>query len=334
MIILSNKLLSFHHNARPIDQGAIVFSKGTIITVGSADKILMRYHGHHVTRLGDAVLMPGLINVHTHLELPPLLNEIRAKTFSDWVLNLIQAKRNLDNATYANASIENILSLIRSGTTCVGEICTHDVSPEVLKHSGLRAVVFRELITMDPLYLMKHLSLLLHRSSPLITCGLSPHTPYTVSQTAFHAIKKLSLKKSFRLAMHVAESKDEAKLFQGKKSGLRRLYQLAGWDLADAPSASSSFEYLQRIGFLSRNLLAVHAVQIKDSDITIMKRSKVSVAHCPRSNKETGVGRMPLNKLLNAGIHVGLGTDSLASSTSVNLWDEMRYAFKIHRREE
>jgi cytosine/adenosine deaminase-related metal-dependent hydrolase len=133
--------------------------------------------------------------------------------------------------------------------------------------------------------------------------------------------------------MHVAESKDEIRLLQGKKSGFDRLYQAALWDKSWAPSADSPFEYLHSIGLLNPNLLAVHAVQATDKDIGLIHRFRAPIAHCPRSNKELGVGRMPLMKLLDAGITVGLGTDSLASSPSLSMWDEMRYAFQIHLRD-
>ncbi len=133
--------------------------------------------------------------------------------------------------------------------------------------------------------------------------------------------------------MHVAESKDELRLLQRKRSGLEKLYRYAGCDTAWAPSANSSFEYLHKIGVLGPNLIAVHAVHVSDMDISIIKRSKTPIAHCPRSNRELGVGRMPLKKFLDAGVNVGLGTDSLASSTSLNLWDEMRYALSSHRKD-
>jgi len=132
--------------------------------------------------------------------------------------------------------------------------------------------------------------------------------------------------------MHIAESKEEMRLLQRKKSGLEELYHLAGWDLDLAPHDDSSIEYLKRIGFLSPYLLAVHAVHVTGKDIKIIRKSNVSIAHCPRSNKETGVGKMPLKKFLDAGLTVGLGTDSLASSPTLSLWDEMRYAYQIHRR--
>jgi 5-methylthioadenosine/S-adenosylhomocysteine deaminase len=79
-------------------------------------------------------------------------------------------------------------------------------------------------------------------------------------------------------------------------------------------------------------LIAVHGVQTTDEDIDIIMKSGVSIAHCPRSNRELKVGKMPLRKFLDAGIPVGLGTDSLASSPSLNLWDEMRFAYQVHRR--
>ncbi len=133
--------------------------------------------------------------------------------------------------------------------------------------------------------------------------------------------------------MHVAESKDEIRLLQGRTSGFEKLYERVRWDTAWAPSADSSFEYLHRLGLLDSRFLAVHAVQVTEDDIHLIKKTGTSIAHCPRSNNETGVGKMPLKRFLNAGIAVGLGTDSLASSPSLNMWDEMRYAYRIHRRD-
>jgi cytosine/adenosine deaminase-related metal-dependent hydrolase len=132
--------------------------------------------------------------------------------------------------------------------------------------------------------------------------------------------------------MHVAETREETLLLQRRKSALERLYAAAGWDVSRAPAGRSSFAYLDRLGILDPSFLAVHAVQADNADIALIKRSGAGIAHCPRSNHEIGVGTMPLRKFLDAGISVGLGTDSLASSPSLNLWDEMRYAYQVHRR--
>lgn len=335
MILIAAKSLAFPSSNTLTDNNAVVFQSGIIVAAGPADKIAIKYPRHRIFHLNNAVLMPGLVNLHTHLELPPLLETVRGASFVDWIMNLILAKKDLGTQDYRAAVRTNINTLIRTGTTMVGEICTHGKSPALLKRSGLRAVVFNEVIDMRPSVLGHRpwKPAASHSASGLVKFGLSPHTPYTVSEPLLSAIDQFSKKTGIRLAMHVAESKDEVNLLQGRKSGLRELYRLAGWDLASAPRGTSSFQYLQRIGFLSSALLAVHCVQVTDEDIRQIKRSGTSVAHCPRSNEETRVGRMPLKKFLDANIHVGLGTDSLASSPSVNMWDEMRYAHLIHRRD-
>jgi cytosine/adenosine deaminase-related metal-dependent hydrolase len=332
MIIASKKILTMHHDTPSFDNGAVVFSRGTILDVGPADNIIKKYRNHRIYLLRNTVLLPGLVNVHTHLELPSLLETIRTKKFSDWVINLIKAKERLSSLDYVSATARNIQTLIHTGTTAVAEICTHNISPALLRQRGLRSIVFYEIISMSPSSPFPHLPLKVsvHPFS-LVQTGISPHAPHTVSETALLRIKKIALQKKLRLSMHVAESKDEIKLLQGKRSGFERLYQLARWDPTWAPSAESPVEFLHKLGILSANFLAVHAVQVTDRDIGIIKRSRVAVAHCPRSNRETHVGKMPLKKFLDSGVTVGLGTDSLASSPSLNLWDEMRYAYRIHR---
>jgi cytosine/adenosine deaminase-related metal-dependent hydrolase len=331
MIIIASKLLTLQPGMEPISNGAVVLSHGIIQSMGPAREEMKKFPSHRVYSFKNSVLMPGLVNLHSHLELPLLLERVRAKTFPDWIINLIRVKKGLSYKDYQSATRSNVNTLIQTGATTVGEICTHGTSPVLLKQSGLRAVVFQEIISMDPD--QKRLPLWPRtRPSLLMQTGISPHAPYTVSQALLRTLSGLSRKKKIRLAMHIAESKSETWLLQGKKSGLRELYRLAGWDIGWAPRGASSVNYLKSIGFLTPNLVAVHAVQITDEDILLIKKSKVSVAHCPRSNRETGVGKMPLKKLLDAGITVGLGTDSLASSPSLNMWDEMRYAHQIHRR--
>lgn len=332
MIITSQKLLTLQDDMTPVNNGAVVFIRGVILAAGPTEKILKKHTGHRIYRLENAVLMPGLINVHTHLELPPLLDAVRARAFPDWILNLIKVKKSLTDKSYKSAAKNNIKTLIHAGTTTIGEICTHGISHGVLKQSGLRATVYHEIISMDPSSPFSRLPSLVSRpSSNLIRTGLSPHAPHTISETALLQIKKLAPRKHLRLCMHVAESKDEIRLLQRKMSRFEKLYRVAGWDTAWAPAADSPFEYLYTLGLLNDDFLAVHAVQATDKDISLIKRSRVPVAHCPRSNRETGVGKMPLKKFLDAGIVVGLGTDSLASSPSLNMWDEMRYAYRIHR---
>jgi len=333
MIFTCSKLITCRAGVPSIDFGAIAINKGTILAVDTEDKIINKFYRHRVIRLRNMVLMPGLVNLHTHLELPPLLDVLRAASLSEWIINLVGAKKSLSKQDYLRSAGDNINALIHSGTTTVGEICTHGVSPALLKQSGIRSTVFHEIISMNHSFEPDRLSSLIAHSSSRVREGLSPHSAYTVSKSALSAIHQFARKNDVRLSMHIAESKDEINLLQRYKSGLENLYRFAQWNLDEAPQGKSSFDYLERIGFLSPRLLAVHAVQVTGKDIELIKKSQVSIAHCPRSNKETGVGKMPLKKFLDAGITVGLGTDSLASSPSLNMWDEMRYAYKIHRKD-
>jgi len=333
MIITSKILITMHRGDKPIRNGAVVIDRGVIRDVGTVNNIMKRHPYHRVCALENSVIMPGLVNLHTHLELPPLFDIIRAKNFTDWVLNLIRINKELRSKNYTAAASDNIKKLIETGTTTVGEICTHDVSPGLLKKSGLRAIVFREIISMNPSSRSPLLSHIFPLTSSLIKTGLSPHAPHTVSESVLRQIRTYARKHNLPLSMHVAESRDELRLLQRRKGGLERLYNAAGWDLSWAPVADSPVEYLKGLGLLNPGFLAVHAVQVTDNDIKILKKTSTPVAHCPRSNRELGVGKMPLRKLMDVGITVGLGTDSLASSPSLNMWDEMRYAYMIHRQD-
>jgi 5-methylthioadenosine/S-adenosylhomocysteine deaminase len=329
MIIAADKVITRADRKHLVD-GAVVVRSGRILETGRTGLIIRKYPAHRVVRIDGAVLMPGLVNVHAHLELPPLFSSIRADAYSQWVLNLIRAKKHLDTDDYLTAARKNIASIIRSGTTMVADISTHGASLEVLVGSGMRAVVFREIISMGPSP-FKLRGPRRGRASLLIQQGMSPHSPHTASETVLMAVRRMAVKFRMNISMHVAETKDELSLLRGKASGLDHLYAAAGWDTAWAPRERSSFEYLRRLGILGPKFLAVHAVHTDDADIVIIKRSGSCIAHCPRSNAALGVGKMPLARFLKAGIPVGLGTDSLASVDSLNLWDEMRYACRAHR---
>jgi len=329
MIIEADRIIT-RFDRNPVVAGAVVMKHGRILAVGTSASMKRIYPNHRIVRLEQAVVMPGLVNVHAHLELPSLSGNMRAQNYTDWVLNLLMMKKRLRKHDYVAAGRKNIESLIRSGTTTVAEICTHGISPQMLHKSGLRSVVYEEIIFMSEdigdLAIPRH-----GPASRLVEYGYSPHSPHTISEPALRLIHQRSIRRNFRLCMHVAETREETLLLQRKKSALARLYAAARWDMSLAPAGRSSFAYLHRLGILGPSFLAVHAVQADKADIALIKRSGAGIAHCPRSNHEIGVGTMALRQFLDAGISVGLGTDSLASSPTLNLWDEMRYALKIHR---
>lgn len=327
MLIIAEKVLTMGRRKTP-NANAIVIRGTRIAAVGHSSSLKKRFPRDRTLDLGPAVLMPGLVNTHAHLELP-VLTGINASGYAQWVLNLLRAKRGLRRHDYRRAAERNVQALVATGTTTVGEICTHGASPSAIRRGGIRAVVYHELIAMAPGILPaipRGLS-----SSGLIVHGLSPHSAHTVSEAVLGFIGAEARKRELTLCMHVAESADEGLLLRGRKSGLDRIFHTAGWQRDWAPQARSSVAYLDRLKVLSKRFLAVHAVHIDAADIELLKRSGSSVAHCPRSNNALRVGTLRLRRLLDAGITVGLGTDSLASVPSLSLWDEMRFAYREHR---
>lgn len=335
-IILKAPFILTMDSRRPIlRDGAVAIKAGTITGLGHHEAVAASCKGARKIELQNAVLLPGLVNVHTHIELPHLLSIIRASSFSEWLINLIKAKKALRTDDYMDAARRNVRTMLLTGTTTVGEICTHDISPDVLRQSGMRAVVFHEIIDMGQKRRGRGQGARVRGQGAggLIKHGLSPHSPYTVCKSVLLEINRTARSKKIPVAMHVAESRDEKRLLTGRRSGLRSLYELAGWDPLLAPVADSPVRYLDGLGMLGPHFLAVHAVVIDEGDIAVLRRRRVSIAHCPRSNTETKVGRMPIKQLIEAGINIGLGTDSLASSPSLSMWDEMRHALGIHRRD-
>jgi cytosine/adenosine deaminase-related metal-dependent hydrolase len=328
MIIAANKII-FRVDRDPLEDHALLVRGSSIAAIGQRDRIIQTHSRDRIMRFEHGVLLPGLVNLHAHLELPALNTSHRSNGYASWVLSLLEAKAGLTVQDYISAARNNVRELIHSGTTTVAEISTHNVSPAVLKKSGLRAVVYHEIISMRPGSAVAFVPW--RRDTTLIRHGLSPHSPHTVSEQALDFLHQYAKEHRLPLCMHVAESKDELLLFQGRKSGLDKLYAAAGWDRAWAPRAGSPFQYLDRLGMLGTGFLAVHAVQAGADDISIIARTGASVAHCPRSNRTLRVGTMDLRAMLDAGVSVGLGTDSLASSPTLNLWDEMRAAYIMHR---
>ncbi len=328
MILITDKILA-RPDQYPLEDHAILVRGTRIAAIDKKEKILRSFGRDRVLRFQSGVLLPGLVNVHAHLELPRLMGSFRGGDYASWVLKLLTAKAGMTARDYRLAVKQNIRDLILSGTTTVADITTHNVSPGIIAKSGLRAVLYHEIISMRPDSappLPRR-----ERGTALVSYGLSPHSPHTVSENVLRALHEYTKKHRLPISMHVAETRDEVLLFQRRKSGLEKLYASAAWDREWAPQARSSVKYLYRLGMLCSGFLAVHAVHTDADDIRLLAHSGASVAHCPRSNRTLGVGTMDLRAMLDAGIPVGLGTDSLASSPTLNLWDEMRVAYARHR---
>lgn len=324
----------------PIEDGAIGIEDGIILEVEKREELLKRYPSSPLKDLGEAAILPGLVNVHTHLELtalPPLPKG----PFLDWLLSLIEAKRGLDEGFYERSAKEGIDMLLRTGTTCIGEITSTGSSFLALAQSGLRGVVYYEALGPDPEKadaiaegVKEKVKAMRNEAGDLLKVGLSPHAPYSLSERLLDLLSELARSLQLPLAVHLAETVEEvAYIRDGAGPIIERLLQAKAG--LKRPSHSSRGEtpvgFLARHGLLSPSTLAIHAVHVEEGDLDLLAESSVSIAHCPRSNHCLQVGIAPLPAYLAKGMKVGLGTDSLASNDSLSLWDEMRFALELHK---
>lgn len=338
MLILAARYL-LPVNQPAMSDGALLIDGARIRAVGPRALLLKDHPGAPWRDLGEAILLPGLVNVHTHLELSTLRGRIPpGRSFVDWVLSLLERKRGLSGEVYATAVEEGIAELIRAGTTCVGEVSSIGESFIGLKRSGLRGVVYHEIIGLENAgaeaigeMFFAHIEAMREEArGTLLDVGISPHAIYSVSPQLFRLCRQFQQRTGLKTAIHTAESPDEIEYLRSGTGEIRtRLLPATGWgELPPPATGTSPVAYLHDVGMLDPQCLLVHAVHLGEEDLDIVAKSGATVAHCPRSNAHLGVGRAPLKALIDRGILVGLGTDSLASNQSLSLWDEIRFAYR------
>ncbi len=332
MIILAKKILPI--TSPDIDDGAIVVTGSKITGIGKRKQILKKYPAEKVVDLEDGLVMPGLVNLHAHLELSFLKGAPgENRDFFGWIENLVRLKRKASGKQMAAAAADALREAIRTGTTCVADVSSTEVSIPFLVKSGIRAHVFLEALGLDERAADKVFSGLVKRFEGLkglpdrIKTGLSPHAAYSVSGKLLSKIAEYSSINALDIAMHLSETQDEIKYFNGKGSGLDRYMKAFGWEGLKKIPGRTPVEAVSNFGF--KKMVAVHCVHPSAADYSLLKKSGASVAWCPRSNHYLGAGGAPVKKYLDKGINVGLGTDSMASNLSLNMWDEMRFAWLV-----
>lgn len=323
-------------NGSPVAGGAVVVEKGLIRAVDKL-AVLRKKFSAPVHEFPGAVLMPGLVNAHTHLELthfPVWLNkggpDISYCPYIDWIMQVIQVKRQIGYEDLCNSLLEGFRLSIQNGTTMVGDILSERQLIPLYENFQAAGRVYLEFIGHDPLRYTPMLesidgdiSLLPGHFLP----GISPHAPFTVSAMLLQSLLALARIRNIPLAMHLSESAEERSFFHNSTGSIAdTLYPFVGWEeYLPVPMATTSTEWLELSSALSADFLAVHGVQLSPADIALLKDRRASVVLVPRSNHNLAVGKAPVKELLQAGIPLSLGTDSLASSDSLSLWDEMRF---------
>ncbi|WP_337287801.1 amidohydrolase family protein [Candidatus Methylomirabilis sp.] len=325
----------------PILDGGLFIRDGAICAVGKASELIREFPTEPHDDLGSAVILPGLVNAHTHLELTGLHGRLPlGKSFTEWVTALLGLRAELDDEFFATSARLGATTLLRSGVTCVADITMFGSSVAPLKAAGLRGIIFQEILGPHPEQAMERLdaaekalqSLQLHTDGSLLSVGLSPHAPYSLSEPLLLRCAELLRRRNLPATIHLAESPEEV-TYIGLGLGpiaTELLPAVGRHSSSHRVCGESPVAFIDRVGLLSDQLLAVHLVHVGMSDLKLLRQRGVALAVCPRSNHYLKVGTAPLPRYLAASLRVGLGTDSLASNDTLSLWDEMRFARRLY----
>ncbi|MEA3361894.1 MAG: amidohydrolase family protein [Thermodesulfobacteriota bacterium] len=326
-------------NAPPIEGGALLVHGDRIISVATLKEIKRNNPGVKVVDFHDALLVPLLINAHTHLELTDfgqwskLAGEVAPpENFVDWILRLIRIKRNLSGKQYQLSLCHGIEQSVASGTGAVGDILAHHSVRKLYHSSPLLGSLFLETLGQDPAVVRRLKNELKETLKDdvvgSVKLGISPHSPYTISKDYLQSVYSYCQQQKIRCTTHLAESSEEVDFVERGHGDLAgRFYSQIGWEkYLPQPSGLCPVEYLQQQGGLFPENLLVHGVQLNDAEIQLLAEKQMRLVLCPRSNAKLNVGKAPAGKLLQSGVKLALGTDSLASCDSLSVWDEIAFA--------
>ena len=327
-------------SAPPIENGAVAVAGQRIAGVGRHAEIVEQFPEFQVKSFGQAIILPGLVNTHTHLELTALRGylENEETDFFAWLRKLTVAR--LERMTPDDIRVSatwGACEAVRAGITCVGDASDSAMmSMLALRDVGLRGVVFQESFGPDARLAGENFEKLknkLHElrgvESDLVRVGVSPHSPYTVCRPQLEMIAALAQSEALPLMMHVAESEAED-LFLREGCG-PFAEGLAKRSIEWTAPGVSTIQYLQQIGLLDTRPLLAHCIRVDDADIETLRSTGAKVAHCPKSNAKLGHGHAPFAKFVEAGMAVGLGSDSVASNNTCDILEEARFATLLSR---
>jgi len=320
----------------PIADGAVLVSGGRIAAVGRHRDLASRA-GRKTTDLGEVVLMPGLVNAHCHLDYTDLAGQFSPpKVYTDWLKLITTAKSQWSYSDYAQSWLHGARMLVKTGTTTVGDIeAVPELLPEAWNSTPLRVISMLELIGITarrkPADIVQEaLGRIKSLAHPRCRVGLSPHAPYSTLPELLRLSAKAARHKRLPLSMHIAESALEFEMFARASGAMFDWLKPTRLDMSDC-GLGSPVQHARRCGLLGGNVLAVHVNYLGRDDAELLRKSKASVVHCPRSHAYFQHGSFPLKRLLAAGVNVCLGSDSLASvvkarrrSVELNMFEEMR----------
>jgi 5-methylthioadenosine/S-adenosylhomocysteine deaminase len=323
LLVVNGTLVTMDDKRRVIDDAGVAIKGGRIVAVGARRDILRRFTAGQTIDAGGKIIIPGLINGHTHIPMTLFRGLADDLDLQDWLTKYIfpaEAKNVSEEFVRAGTRL-GLAEMIRGGTTTYCDMYYFEdaIADETAK-AGVRGVLgetvidfpvadnknFEEAMAYVERFVKKW------KGHELITPAIAPHAPYTVSEAHLKEAKAFSDRTGSPIVTHVSETKREVD------------------DSIKAKNASP-VEYLRRIGFLNNRVVAAHVVWPTGNDIDTLERAGVGVVHNPQSNMKLASGVAPVPRMLKEGIRLGLGTDGAASNNDLSMWEEMDTVAKLHK---
>lgn len=323
LVISGGSVVTQDATRRVIPIGAIAIDRDVIVAVDTAEAIGAKYVGNETIDARGQVVLPGLINTHTHAAMTLYRGLGSDLALMDWLTKYIfpaEAKTVSPDFVRVGTRLA-ALEMIESGTTTFTDMYYFegDVA-EATRESGLRAVLGESVIkfpvadaaTPEAGLARAEKFIQDWKSDPLITPAVAPHAPYTLEPETLKAVRALANKYDVPMLIHLSETQDEQKQI-GDRFGM-------------TPTA-----LLESLGVWTGKSVGAHGVWVTDADMKVLARRGVGLAHNPESNMKLASGTAPVLKWLAAGVHAGLGTDGAASNNDMDMFEVMRQAAFLHK---
>jgi 5-methylthioadenosine/S-adenosylhomocysteine deaminase len=324
----------------PVENGAVVVEGEKIIAVGDTKKMREKFPVATEQGFGEAAIMPGLVNCHSHLELTVMRGYLEKEEadFFAWLRKLTVAKNEvLVSRDLLVSAMFGAIEAVRVGITCLGDASDYGtIGMNALRDVGLRGIVYQETFGPDPKLADENIQKLKDKifelkelKTELVCAGVSPHAPYTVSTRQLELIADYAQHENLPVMMHAAESKFEKELMLEGKGAFAEGLAKRGIEW-NAPRVST-IQYLAQHEILKTKPLLAHCINVDEKDLETIKSHDARVAHCPKSNAKLRHGIAPFTSFVEKDLKVGLGSDSVASNNSCDIFEEARFALLLSR---
>jgi 5-methylthioadenosine/S-adenosylhomocysteine deaminase len=323
-------------SAPPIARGAVLLDDaGRLLAVGSAAELPRRDGVRDEALPAGVLLLPGLVNTHSHLELTGFAGQVDEPDFQRWIARVIRVKAARSERDFFEAACRGIERMWAAGVTTVCDTGSTGMVLEALDHLGASGIAHHEVFGADPAVcdqamrrFAADLDRLAHHATGRVGMGVSPHAPYTVSGALYRASCQLARAHGVPIAVHTAEPAGESSLLADFSGIFAEQFRREGTP-RPSDDAVSPVGFMERHGVWGPRTLCIHAIHTDQADTELLARHGVAIAHCPRSNRFHHGADAPVARYRAHGLRIGLGTDSELSVEPPDLLAEAAAARRL-----